>query len=70
MSGRAHKIELRGKESIPKGKGCGDCSPDGAKEDFQGMYTRAASAAKARGGKGVKGESGSEILDYQDPDKR
>lgn len=70
MSSRAHKNDMRGTEKPPKGKGCADCSPDGAKEDFQGMYTRAASAAKSRGGKGIVGESGSEILDYQDPDKR
>jgi hypothetical protein len=67
MSGRAHKIELRGKENVPKGKGCGPCAPDGSKEDYQGMYSRAASAAKSGGGKGKDGESGSEILDYQEP---
>jgi hypothetical protein len=40
---------------------------DGPKVDYHGLQAAAARASAARGGKGVTGQSGSEILDYQMP---
>lgn len=67
MSGRALK-EVRRGDSAPVKSGYGPkFVKDGADENYQGMYTKAANEARSRGGKGIPGDSGSEILDYQEP---
>lgn len=68
MTGSAHRhCELR-KDSCKPAKGTRATSvSDGPGVDYKGMQATAAREAASRGGKGVEGQSGSEILDYQDP---
>lgn len=68
MAGSAHRQEIRA-TTPPKGgvKTQSDTSPDGARVDYKAMQAAEAAKAKTRGGKGVTGDSGSEILDYQCP---
>jgi hypothetical protein len=68
MSGSAHRHqELRHDEGAPPKAKQRAFVQDGPKVDYKGMQAAAARASAARGGKGVVGQSGSEILDYQMP---
>lgn len=68
MSGSAHRHSelFNDSKAPPKGKRA-ESVQDGPKVDYKGMQAAEARKAAARGGKGVTGQSGSEILDYQMP---
>jgi hypothetical protein len=66
MSGRAHRCNMKDCGTPPRSTPRASVQ-DGPKVDYKGMQAAAARASAARGGKGVVGQSGSEILDYQMP---
>lgn len=69
MSGRAMKDERRGNKAGAAKNGVKPASSVSGGKSYSGEGS-AAAEARAGGGKGKKGTSGSEILDYQTADKR